>query len=116
MLVMQRLDVGNLRVIATILGQSVALDYYNRRVDKAIEVFTPVLTEIASSGRSETIKSNQLLSMIGSNSLLYTDVVSKLGLLDTTEVAWRNDKYFEVSALQTWKCGFAYTVNATNPT
>ncbi len=42
------------------------------QVDQAIEKFTPILGEIAHSGRSDTVKSTRLLQLIGSNSLLYT--------------------------------------------
>ena len=42
-----------MRVVASILGQSVALEHFDRRVIGAIEAFTPVLSEIASRGVSK---------------------------------------------------------------
>jgi uncharacterized Rmd1/YagE family protein len=96
--VLRRLDVGNARVISSVLGQSVALEYYHRRVDRALDALAPVLHEIAATGRSRSAASSdgQLLRLIGENSLLYTQVVAKLGLLDTSDAAWGKDRYHGV--------------------
>jgi len=50
---MQSLDLSNVRVISSIMGQSVALEHFDRLVIAAIERFTPVLSEIASKGVSK---------------------------------------------------------------
>jgi hypothetical protein len=47
------LDLSNVRVISSIMGQSVALEHFDRLVIAAIERFTPVLSEIASKGVSK---------------------------------------------------------------
>jgi uncharacterized Rmd1/YagE family protein len=96
--VLRRLDVGNARVISSVLGQSVALEHYHRRVDRAIEALAPILHEIAATGRSRSVASSdrKLLRLIGENSLLYTQVVAKLGLLDTSDAAWGKDRYHSV--------------------
>lgn len=64
----------------------------HRKVDQAIQAFKPYLFEIADMGESRSLNDSKLLKLIGENSLLYTDVVTKLGLLDTSDTAWRNDK------------------------
>jgi len=96
--VLRRLDVGNARVISSVLGQSVALEHYHRRVDRALEALAPTLHEIAATGRSRSAASSDrsLLRLIGENSLLYTQVVAKLGLLDTSDAAWGKDRYHSV--------------------
>lgn len=62
------------------------------KVDEAIRHFTPYLCEVATSGKAHTLKEGRLLQLIADNSLLYTDVVTKIGLLDISQTAWTQDK------------------------
>lgn len=94
--VVQTLDAGNMRVISHVLSQSVALDYFNSRVDAAIQQFTPYLTAVAQTGACDNVKEARLLQLIADNSLLYTDVVTKFGLLDISQTAWNQDKHFQL--------------------
>lgn len=64
----------------------------HRRVDLAIDNFKPYLDAVASSGQCDTVKEAGLLKLIAENSLLYTDVVTKIGLLDISQTAWKLDK------------------------
>eukprot|EP00878_Enallax_costatus_P003261 GHUV01003464.1.p1 GENE.GHUV01003464.1~~GHUV01003464.1.p1 ORF type:complete len:560 (+),score=138.66 GHUV01003464.1:1567-3246(+) len=95
-IVVQTLDAANARVISNVLGQSVALDSYNVKVDDAIHQFTPYLSKVAEEGESSDIKDMELLKLIADNSLLYTDVVTKIGLLDISQTAWTQDKYHDL--------------------
>eukprot|EP00775_Hariotina_reticulata_P007413 gene7413-7622_t len=95
-IVVREMSVGNVRVISHVLGQSVALDYYNSKVDEAIQLFTPYLRDVATTGRCVNIKETRLLQLIADNSLLYTDVVTKIGLLDISQTAWGQDRYHEL--------------------
>jgi hypothetical protein len=63
-----------------------------RRVDSAIQQFTPYLEAVAKMGAEKDFKEAGLLQLIAENSLLYTDVVTKIGLLDISPTAWKNDK------------------------
>lgn len=63
-----------------------------RKVDDAIHQFTPYLSKVAEEGESSDIKDKELLKLIADNSLLYTDVVTKIGLLDISQTAWTQDK------------------------
>lgn len=62
------------------------------KVDEAIQNFTPYLRDVAQTGQCDTLKEARLLQLIADNSLLYTDVVTKIGLLDISPTAWANDK------------------------
>jgi hypothetical protein len=62
------------------------------KVDEAIQNFSPYLKEVAESGTAHRIKEKQLLQHIADNSLLYTDVVTKIGLLDISQTVWQQDK------------------------
>lgn len=67
-----------------------------RKVDKAIERLNPTLENIAATGRSDLMRSDTLLKHIAENSRLYTDVIMKTGLLDMSQIAWKNDEYYEM--------------------
>eukprot|EP00879_Flechtneria_rotunda_P006798 GHRR01007142.1.p1 GENE.GHRR01007142.1~~GHRR01007142.1.p1 ORF type:complete len:430 (+),score=105.28 GHRR01007142.1:228-1517(+) len=95
-IVVKQLDLGNVRVISHVLGQSVALHYYNDKVDQAITQFTPYLDKVAKSGQCADVREPALLKLIAENSLLYTDVVTKIGLLDISQTAWTQDRYVSV--------------------
>jgi hypothetical protein len=53
-------------------------------------------TQVAASGTAATLREGRLLQLIADNSLLYTDVVTRIGLLDTSQTAWAQDKYVGV--------------------
>jgi hypothetical protein len=55
-------------------------------------------TQVAASGTAATLREGRLLQLIADNSLLYTDVVTRIGLLDTSQTAWAQDKYVGVHA------------------
>lgn len=63
-----------------------------RKVDLAIQQFTPYLTKVAEQGESSDIKEAAMLKLVADNSLLYTDVVTKIGLLDISQTAWTQDR------------------------
>jgi hypothetical protein len=63
-----------------------------RKVDEAIETLTPFLQDIAKFGESKNISEPKLMQLIAVNSLLYSSMINKLGLLDTSDTAWKQDK------------------------
>ncbi|MEW5320242.1 MAG: hypothetical protein WDW38_011327 [Sanguina aurantia] len=110
-IIVQSMDVGNVEVIARIIAQSVALDHYHSKVDHYLQDFGGVLAEVAAPSQSSSplrllpfsskIRSEGLMATLCASSMLYTEVISKLGLLDTPRTAWRRDKYDAVwSALR----------------
>ena len=42
--IVKQLDLNNVAVISTVMGQTVALDYYYVVVDNMLEIFTQLLT------------------------------------------------------------------------
>ena len=66
--------------------------YVHRKVDEAIETLTPFLQDIAKDGKSKNINEPKLMQLIAVNSLLYSSMINKLGLLDTSDTAWKQDK------------------------
>jgi len=101
----RELDLGNLEVICRVIGQSAALDFYTSKVADFLRDFDLVLADLAANaGRPyyqrpllySRLRGGKLLSTIASSSLMYSQVVAKLGLLDTSRTAWESDEHDEV--------------------
>jgi len=90
--VLQELDLRNVRVISGILGLSVALDYYDVMAEHMLSGFSRMNAEIESHGRS-TISKKELFKWVAANNSIHTDAVQKLALLDRSETAWRYPEY-----------------------
>ncbi|CAD7700232.1 unnamed protein product [Ostreobium quekettii] len=94
-LVLKVLDADNMRVISTVLGQSVALDQYSRQVDRALEEFNSINREMERTG-SFTVGRGDLFRRVARNNIMITEAIIVLGLLDRSDTAWTNDKYYGV--------------------
>ena len=90
--ILQELDLRNVRVISGILGLSVALDYYDVMAEHMLSGFSRMNAEIESHGRS-TISKKELFKWVAANNSIHTDAVQKLALLDRSETAWRYPEY-----------------------
>jgi len=90
--VVQQLDLKNVRVISGILGVSVAMDYYDVMVEHMLEGFRCMNAEIERDGKC-TISKKELFKWIATNNAIQTDAVSRLRLLERSETAWRYAQY-----------------------
>lgn len=91
---LKRLDWSNMRVIGSVLGQSVALDFYARNVETMLERFVDMNLEMHKTGSlSASIGKDELLKLVAQNNLILTDIITKLGLLDYHDVAWKTSQY-----------------------
>jgi len=90
--VLQTLDLKNVRVISGILGLSVALDYYDVMAEHMLSGFSRMNAEIETKGAS-SIPKKELFKWVAANNSIHTDAVSKLHLLDRSETAWRYAQY-----------------------
>ena len=94
-LMLHRLDLNTIRVVAGVLGQTVALHYYEREVDSMLEVFKSINTGIVRSGGVGARK-NGMFKLVASNNSLHTDIILNLKLLDRArpgEAVWNYDAY-----------------------
>eukprot|EP00658_Telonema_sp_P-2_P025593 TRINITY_DN20305_c0_g1_i1.p1 TRINITY_DN20305_c0_g1~~TRINITY_DN20305_c0_g1_i1.p1 ORF type:complete len:290 (-),score=83.83 TRINITY_DN20305_c0_g1_i1:372-1241(-) len=92
---LQQLDLKNVRVIAGVLGISVAMDYYDTVVEAMLEGFSRMNSEIEKTGTS-SIPKKELFKWVAANNSILTDAVSRLRLLDRSETAWRYAEYSQV--------------------
>jgi uncharacterized Rmd1/YagE family protein len=99
-LVLQKLDINNIRVISSVLGQSVALGHFEQVVDGMLQSFEKANNSGEGSGSLQDRRSKTVYEKIlrESNNVL-SEVIVKLGVLDRTrmrDTAWKYEKYFKI--------------------
>lgn len=88
------LDLNNVAVISTVMGQTVALDSYNIYADELLATFATINTNVKRTGNFTSMERNALFKVIAQNNSLFIDMVSKLGLKDRSDtVAWNYTQY-----------------------
>ncbi|XP_078430724.1 protein RETARDED ROOT GROWTH, mitochondrial-like [Wolffia australiana] len=94
-IVLKNLDADGIRIIGSVLGQSIALDHYIRQVDGMIEEFTDINRIMEKTG-TFTMERKKLFQLVGKANSNLADVILKLGLFDRSEIAWRNAHYDQI--------------------
>ncbi|KAI3900807.1 hypothetical protein MKW92_003982, partial [Papaver armeniacum] len=89
-LMLQHLDMDGIRLIGSVLGQSIALDYYVRKVDGVIAAFTQLYR-----GRkkiSNYIKrKSRMFRLVGIANSSLAEVMFNLGLFERSEISSMED-------------------------
>ena len=91
-LTLQKLDMGNVIVISSVLGQSVALEYYNKKADRMLREFTRLNKAMEQTGRFN-VPTEELLRLVAENNLMFSDAILNLRLLERSETAWKYPHY-----------------------
>ncbi|XP_020258684.1 uncharacterized protein LOC109835099 [Asparagus officinalis] len=94
-IVLKNLDIDGIRIIGSVLGQSIALDHYIRQVDDIVEEFTDINRGMEKTG-TFTMQRKKLFQLVGKANSNLADVIIKLGLFDRSEIAWRNANYAQI--------------------
>lgn len=96
----ERLDTNAVVVMATVLGQSVALDAHVAQADRLLERFRGLNNQLKETGRMPrgAVQRN-LFRMIAENNAIHADVISgsHLRLFDKTEPAWKDAATWKLS-------------------
>nr|GEV79648.1 sporulation protein RMD1 [Tanacetum cinerariifolium] len=80
---LQYLNIDGIRTIGSVLGQSIALDYYVRQVDGMVGEFTDINRGMEKTG-TFTMKRKKLFQLVGKANSNLADVILKLGLFEST--------------------------------
>ena len=91
----KQLDVRNIGVIASVLGQSVALDHYVSDVDQMLHVLNGLNKEMAKTGTFNLGKKD-LFQLVARNNITMGAIITQLGLLERSDTAWKYAQYSEV--------------------
>eukprot|EP00596_Hydrurales_sp_CCMP1899_P004351 CAMPEP_0119049238 /NCGR_PEP_ID=MMETSP1177-20130426/63584_1 /TAXON_ID=2985 /ORGANISM="Ochromonas sp, Strain CCMP1899" /LENGTH=236 /DNA_ID=CAMNT_0007026209 /DNA_START=178 /DNA_END=888 /DNA_ORIENTATION=- len=87
------LDSKNLTIIATLMAQTVALEYYSTAVQSMMEEFTKINMKIEETGNFDSMDKISLYKMVASNNIIIINVLSKLGIFEGSDAAWDNADY-----------------------
>jgi uncharacterized Rmd1/YagE family protein len=94
-LALRALDANNLRVVSSVLAQSVALAHFEAKVDAMLELFGALNREMEAVGTLPLPK-RRLFQLVAENNSILTDVITKLGLLSRSDAAWAAARYTQV--------------------
>jgi len=94
-IVLKRLDIDGIRIIGSVLGQSIALDHFVRQVDGMVAEFTDLNRGMEKTG-TFTMKQEKLFQLVGKANSNLADVILKLGLFERSDIAWKNANYAQI--------------------
>ncbi|XP_052199598.1 protein RETARDED ROOT GROWTH, mitochondrial [Diospyros lotus] len=94
-IVLKNIDTDSIRIIGSVLGQSIALDYFVSQVDSMVEEFTDINRGMEKTG-TFTMNRKKLFKLVGKANSNLADVILKVGLFDRSEIAWRDAKYAQI--------------------
>ncbi|KAL6586537.1 hypothetical protein OROMI_001525 [Orobanche minor] len=80
-IMLQYLNVDGIRTVGSVLGQSIALDYYVRQVDGMVGEFTDINRGMEKTG-TFTMERKKLFQLVGKANSNLADVILKLGLFE----------------------------------
>ncbi|KAL3501471.1 hypothetical protein ACH5RR_035920 [Cinchona calisaya] len=94
-IVLKDLDTDSIRIISSVLGQSIALDHFVSQVDGMVEEFTEINRGMEKTG-TFTLHRKKLFQLVGKANSNLADVILRVGLFDRSEIAWRDAKYAQI--------------------
>ncbi|ONM61152.1 Ketol-acid reductoisomerase chloroplastic [Zea mays] len=94
-IVLRDLSIDGIRTIGSVLGQSIALDYYIRQVDGMVAEFTDINRGMEKTG-TFTMERKKLFQLVGKANSNLADVILKLGLFERSDIAWKNANYAQI--------------------
>ncbi|WZY76461.1 hypothetical protein YC2023_022845 [Brassica napus] len=94
-IVLKTLDTDSIRIIGSVLGQSIALDYFVSQVDKLVEEFAGINRGMEKTG-TFTMHRKKLFQLVGKANSNLADVILRVGLFDRSEIAWREARYAQI--------------------
>ncbi|KAL1368050.1 hypothetical protein HN51_022152 [Arachis hypogaea] len=94
-IMLQYLNIDGIRTIGSVLGQSIALDYYGRQVDGMVAEFTDINREMEATGKFQ-MQRKKLFQLVGKANSNLADVILKLGLFERSDIAWKDAKYAQI--------------------
>ncbi|KAK9064612.1 hypothetical protein SSX86_015994 [Deinandra increscens subsp. villosa] len=94
-IILKNLDIDSIRIISSVLGQSIALDYFVSQVDGMVKEFTDINRIMEKTG-TFTMDRKKLFKLVGKANSNLADVILRVGLFDRSEIAWREAKYAQI--------------------
>ncbi|PIR90247.1 hypothetical protein COS93_00665 [bacterium (Candidatus Gribaldobacteria) CG07_land_8_20_14_0_80_33_18] len=86
----KKFDLNRREIIANILAQSVAIDYFENLIDQISLKFEEINSVLEKRGNLK-IKGRQVIKLIGFNNTILSFILSKLSLLDKPDILWERE-------------------------
>ncbi|KAK9127241.1 hypothetical protein Syun_016038 [Stephania yunnanensis] len=94
-IMLQNLNIDGIRTIGSVIGQSIALDYYACQVDGMVAEFTEINLGMEKTG-SFTVEKKRLFQLAGKANSNLADVILKLGFFERFDIAWKDANYAQI--------------------
>lgn len=88
---LKSVDLEKLKLVAWVLAQSVALEYYENQVDLIVNGFSSLNKQLSEKGKL-SVSARQLMKTVGSNNMIIEAIISKLSLLEEPASAWESEE------------------------
>ena len=93
----KQLDIHYLTIVATVMAQTVSLDYYADFVDDMLESFMKMNLKVEHMDGSKSavnqLDKQLLYKLVASNNTVITNVLSKLGIFEGSDASWEAHEY-----------------------
>ncbi|WOL01929.1 hypothetical protein Cni_G10648 [Canna indica] len=94
-IVLKTLNIDGIRIIASVLSQSIALDYHIQQADAMVGEFRDINRLLQKTG-TFAMKPKKLFQLAGSGNSKLADVILELGLFERSDIAWKNANYAQI--------------------
>eukprot|EP00557_Chaetoceros_sp_GSL56_P013035 CAMPEP_0176479656 /NCGR_PEP_ID=MMETSP0200_2-20121128/1857_1 /TAXON_ID=947934 /ORGANISM="Chaetoceros sp., Strain GSL56" /LENGTH=517 /DNA_ID=CAMNT_0017875717 /DNA_START=13 /DNA_END=1563 /DNA_ORIENTATION=- len=84
----KELNINNVAIVSTIMGQTVAFDSYNDTVDELLATFASINSNVKKTGNFTAMERETLFKVVAQNNSLFIDMIAKLGIKDRSDTAW----------------------------
>lgn len=89
----KELDINNVAVVSTIMGQTVAFDSYNDTVDELLGTFESINATVKRTGNFTAMERETLFKVVAQNNSLIIEMIARLGIKDRSDTAWNLSQY-----------------------
>eukprot|EP00249_Psilotum_nudum_P015050 c25140_g1_i2 orf=1030-1728(+) len=92
---LKKLDLDNVKIVSSVLGQSVALEHHIKKADKMVTIFSNLNHSMQKDG-SFTMGRSQLFRLVAAANTTLSDLVLRVRFLDRSEAAWKDARYASI--------------------
>jgi uncharacterized Rmd1/YagE family protein len=92
----KELNINNVAVLSTVMGQTVAFDSYSDVVDEMLATFDRINSTVKRTGNFTAMQKETLFKVVAQNNSLFIDMIAKLGIKDRSDTAWNNPQYEKI--------------------
>lgn len=89
----KELNINNVAIVSTIMGQTVAFDSCNDTVDELLAKFESINATVKRTGNCTAMERETLFKVVAQNNSLFIEMIARLGIKDRSDTAWNLSQY-----------------------